>query len=230
MLFSDLDNDYFLAYLDLRRSLQLNTYIADSAKELRDATINILEPIPITSIEPLLSIMFTNWERARREDLAASIIGSVYDRRTRSAEQYRELTIPFSRVVAIIFYAYSSFRKTLYQALQTILLHFGREHGCVNRINEAAFRELCSHTIKQWNSEVIAEQFYSFSQIEEIPPSAALIRPAPSASSVTQLADKPTALIPQDNDAELVRKQTAQRLMDTDNFIDMFVSNQLGRF
>lgn len=230
MLFNDLDNDYFLAYLDLRRSLQLNTYVADSAKELRDATINILEPIPITSIESLLSVMFTNWERARREDLAASIIGSVYDRRTRSAEQYRELTIPFSRVVAIIFYAYSSFRKTLYQALQTILLHFGREHGCVNRINEAAFRELCSHTIKQWNSEVIAEQFYSFSQIEEIPPSAALIRPAPSASSVTQLADKPTALIPQDNDAELVRKQTAQRLMDTDNFIDMFVSNQLGRF
>ncbi|EFO61819.1 Hypothetical protein GLP15_2149 [Giardia lamblia P15] len=230
MLFSDLDNDYFLAYLDLRRSLQLNTYVADSAKELRDASINILELIPITSIEPLLSIMFTNWDRARREDLAASIIGSVYDRYTRSAEQHKELTIPFSRVVAIIFYAYSSFRKTLYQALQTILLHFGREHGCVNRINEAAFRELCSHTIKRWNSEIIAEQFYSFSHVEEILSPTALIRSAPSASSFTQLAGKPTTLILQDNEEELAHKQTAQRLMDMDNFIDMFVSNQLGRF
>lgn len=230
MLFSDLDNDYFLAYLDLRRSLQLNTYVADSAKELRDASINILEPIPIGSIDPLLSIMFTNWDRARREDLAASIIGSFYDRRARLTEQHEELTIPFSRVVAIVFYAYSSFRKTLYQALQTILLHFGREHGCVNSVNEAAFRELCSHTIKQWSSEVIAEQFYSFSQVEEISSPTALVRPAPSANSVTQLVGKSAAPLGQDNSLDPVHKQTAQRLMDVDNFIDMFVSNQLGRF
>lgn len=232
MLFNDLDNDYFLAYLDLRRSLQLNTYVAESAKELRDASINVLEPIPISAIEPLLNIMFTNWDKARREDLAASIIGSVYDRRSQLVEHHGELTIPFSRIVAIAFYAYSSFRKTLYQALQTILLHFGKEHGCINSVNEAAFRELCSHTIKQWSSEVIAEQFYSFSQVEENYSSNSYMRPEPSAGSVTSVVGKPSVTVPsaQYMNEELSRKQAVQRLMDVDNFIDMFVSNQLGRY
>jgi len=121
-LLFDLDPDYSLTYLDLRRALELDRSRPDAM-----ASREILRPqyISLERVASLVNAIFIGWDARRRYVLVENLfsLAQLRPRGPRLSEQEQPNMIPFQELAALVLYSYGVYRQASWRSLLAIWNH-----------------------------------------------------------------------------------------------------------
>ncbi|KAH0575699.1 hypothetical protein SS50377_23339 [Spironucleus salmonicida] len=151
MFFEDLENDYYLLYLEIRRILGF--------QGKTDANSEFLATQAIPSVT---ATILQNWEPKRQYAFVQNVFSILY-----SKQQNDEFVVPtqisLQQFIQLILFAYGGFRRTAFQQAGLVFNYLAKEQKTGNLIGEGGFRQYCQILIPQWSAKTISEMFFAFS-------------------------------------------------------------------